>query len=111
MATIVEKTMQNVVNQVPLTMQNTLLGLGSVLNVTPLQLKGPAASQPSLMLTEGNPTSQGSGTSTRGESSRKRTESPSYLSAQQNSNKESSLLLPNAEFAFEAITMDVDDVP
>ena len=71
MATIAEKTVENVVNQVPLIVQNALLGLGSVLNIAPFQLKGPASSQPSLMLTEGTQTPQGSGTSTCGDSLRK----------------------------------------
>ena len=82
LASIAEKTVQNVVNQVPLIVQNTLLGLGSVLNVAPLQLKGPASLQPSLMIIEGNQTPQGSGTSTRGESSRKIKGSSSHLSIQ-----------------------------
>ena len=111
MVTIAKKTMQNVVNQVPLIVQNALLGLGLVLNVAPLQLKGLASLPPLFMLTEGNQTPQGSGTSTRGDSSRKRKGSPSHLSAQQNSDKERSLLLPNAAVVSEAITMDVDDVP
>ena len=80
MATIAEKTVQNMVNQIPLIVHNALLGLGSVLNVIPLQLKGLTSLQPLLILTEGNPTLQGSGTSTCGESSRKRKESPSHLS-------------------------------
>ena len=54
---------------------------------------------------------QDSRTSTRGESTRMRTESPPYLSAQYNADKECSLLPLNAVIAFEAITMDVDDVP
>jgi hypothetical protein len=36
------------------------------MSVALLQLKGPASSQPALMLTEGNPTPQGSGTSIHG---------------------------------------------
>ena len=51
-----DKTVQNVINQVPLIVQNALLGTGSVMNVAPLQLKGPASSQPSLILMEGNQT-------------------------------------------------------
>ena len=111
MATIAEKIVQNVVNQVPLIVHNALLGLELVLNVAPLQLKGPASSQPLLMLTKGNQTPQGSGTSSRGDSSRKRKGSPSHLFAQQNSDKKCSLSPQNAEFASEPITMDVDDVP
>ena len=73
MATIADKIVQNVINQVPLIVHNILIGLGGIMNVAPLQLKGPASLQPTLKLTEGNPTSQGSGTSIRGESSRMRT--------------------------------------
>ena len=40
------------------------------MNITLLQLKGPALSQPTLVFTEGNPTPQGSGTSIHGESIR-----------------------------------------
>ena len=47
-------------------MQNALLGLGGVMNVAPLQLKDPTSLQPTLMLTEGNPMPQGSGTSSCG---------------------------------------------
>ena len=43
MAAIAEKTAQNMVNSVPLIEQNALMGLGSALNVAPLQLKGPAS--------------------------------------------------------------------
>ena len=39
MVTMADKTVQNVINQVPLIVQNALLGIGSVMNVTPLQLK------------------------------------------------------------------------
>ena len=111
MATIAKKIVQNVVNQVLLIVQNVLLGLRSVLNVAPLQLKGSASLQPSLMLTKGTQIPQGSGTSTRGDSSRKKKGSPSHLSAQQNSDKERSLSPPNLAVEYEAITMDVDDVP
>ena len=110
MATIAEKTVQNVVNQVPLIVYNALLGLGSVLKVALLQLKGLTSSQPSLMLMESNQTLKGSGISTRGDSSRKRKGSPSHLSAQQNLDKECSFSPPNAEFVSEPITMDVDNV-
>ena len=44
MATIAEKIVENVVNQVPLIVQNASIVLGSVLNVAPLQLKGPSSS-------------------------------------------------------------------
>ena len=111
MATISKMIVQNVVNQVPLIVQNALLRLGSVLNVAPFQLKGPASLQPSLMITEGTQTLQGSGTSTRGDSSRKRKGSPFHVSAQQNVEMERSLSPPNAIVKSKAITMDVDDVP
>ena len=114
MATIAEKTVENVVNQVPLIVQNALIGLGSVLNVAPLQLKGPSSSQPSqplLMLTEGTQTLQGSGTSIRGDLSRKRKASPSHLPAKQNAKMECSPSPPNTLTKFEAITMDMDEVP
>jgi hypothetical protein len=80
------------------------------MNVAPLQLKGPATLQPTLMLTEGNPTPQGSGTSTRGESTGMGTDSLLHLSGQHNLDKECSLSPPKAPVAFEAITMDVDVV-
>ena len=92
-------------------MHNALLGLGGVLNIAPLQLKGPESSQPVLMLMEGNPTLQGSRTSTHGESTRMRTKSPPHLSVQHNAVKECSLSPPNATVASEAIIMDVDDAP
>jgi hypothetical protein len=68
MAIMHEKSVQTIMNQVPVIVHNALLGVGGVMNVAPLQLKGPSSSQPALMLTEGHPTPQGSGTSTRGES-------------------------------------------
>ena len=111
MAIIADKTVQNVINQVPLIVQNALLGLGGVMNVAPLQLKGPASSQPALMLMEGNPMPQGSGTSTHGESTRMRSESLPHLSAQHNNDKECSFLPLNTAITSEAITMDIDDVP
>ena len=55
MVTMHDKTVQNMINQVLLIVHNALLGLGGVMNVAPLQLKGPASSQPTFMLTEGNP--------------------------------------------------------
>jgi hypothetical protein len=68
MAIMHEKSVQTMMNQVPVIVHNALLGIGGVMNVAPLQLKGPSSSQPALMLTEGNPTPQGSRTSTRSES-------------------------------------------
>jgi hypothetical protein len=105
-----DKTVQNVINQIPLIVHNAFLGMGGVMNVAPLQLKGPASSQPVLMFTEGNPTPQGSGTSTRGESTRMGIESLPHLSGLHNPNKECSLSPLNAAVASEAITMDVDVV-
>jgi hypothetical protein len=110
MVTMHDKTVQNVINQVPLIVHNTFLGMGGVMNVAPLQLKGPTSSQLALMLTEGNPTPQGSGTSTRGESTGMGTDSLSNLSGQHNPDKECSLSPPNAAVVSQAITMDVDVV-
>jgi hypothetical protein len=91
MVTMHDKTVQNVINQVPLIVHNAFLGMGGVMNVAPLQLKGPASSQPALMLTEGNSMPQGSGTSTRGESTGMGTDSLPHLSGQHNPDKECSL--------------------
>ena len=63
------------------------------------------------MLTEGIQTPQGSRTSTRGDSSRKRKRSLSHVSAQQNAEMECSLSPLNVAVESEAITMDIDDVP
>ena len=111
MATMHNKTVQIVINQVPFIMHNALLGLGGVINVAPLQLKAATSSQPVFMLMEGNPTPQGSGTSTHGKSTRMIIESPPHLSAQYNVDKECSFQPPNTTVASEAITMDIDDVP
>ena len=91
-------------------MHNALLGLEGVMNIVPLQLKGPTSLQPVLMLTEGNPTLQDSRTSTCGESTGMETESLPDLFGQHNPDKECSFSPPNAAVAFEAITMDIDDV-
>ena len=40
METIADKTVQNVINQVPFIVHNALLGLEGVMNIAPLQLKG-----------------------------------------------------------------------
>ena len=111
MATMHDKTMQNMINYVPLTMHNALLGLGGVMNVAPLQLKGPTSSQLVFMLTKDNPTPQGSRTCPRGASTGMGIESLPHLSGQHNLNKDCSLSPPNAVVASEAITMDIDDVP
>ena len=63
------------------------------------------------MLTEGTQTPQGSGTSTHGDLSRKRKASSSHLPAKQNAEMERSPSPPNTLAEFEAITMDVDEVP
>jgi hypothetical protein len=110
MVTIHDKTVQNVINQVPLIVHNAFLGMGGVMNVALLQLKGLASLQPALMLTEGNPTPQGSGTSIRGESTGMGTESLLHLFGQHDPDKECSFSPPNATVASEAITMDVDVV-
>ena len=111
MVIMADMTMQNVINQIPLIVQNALLGIGSVMNIAPLQLKGPASSQPLLMLMEGHQMPQGSGSYTHAKSSRMRAESPPHLFAKPNPDKERSHSPPNALAEFEAITMDVDDVP
>ena len=111
MATMHEKTMQNVINQVPLIVHNAFLGLGGIMNIAPLQLKDPTSSQPAFMLMEGNPMPQGSGTSTHGESTGKGIASLPHLSGQHNPDKECSLSLPNAAVVSKSITMDADDVP
>jgi hypothetical protein len=61
------------------------------------------------MLTEGNPTPQGSGTFTRGESTGMETASLPDLFGHQNPDKASSLSPPNSTVASEAFAMDVDD--
>ena len=61
------------------------------------------------MITEGNPTPQGSGTSARGETSRKRQASPSHLSASKSPEKERSDSPPDTLADFESITMKGDD--
>ena len=81
MTIMYEKTMQNVINQVPLIVYNAFLGMGGIMNVAPLQLKGPSSLQPTLMLIEGSPTPQGSRNSIRGESTRMETVSLQDLSS------------------------------
>ena len=110
MATMHDKIVQNMINQVPFIVHNALLGLEGVMNVAPLQLKGSASLQPVLMLMKGNPTPQGSGTSNCGESTGRGIESLPHLFGQHNPDKEWSLSPPNAAIASKAITMDVDDV-
>ena len=111
MAIMHEKSMQNMINQVPLIVHNAFLGMGGVINVALLQLKGSASSQPALMFTEGNPMPQGSRTFTCGKSIGMGTTSLFDLSGHQNPDKASSLLPSNFVVASEAFVMDVDDPP
>jgi hypothetical protein len=110
MAVIHEKSVQSMMNQVPLIVHNIFSGMGGVMNVAPLQLKGPASLQHALMLTEGNPMSQGSGSSTRAESTEVGTTSLHHLSSLSNPNKASSFSPPNFAVVFEYFAMDVDDI-
>jgi hypothetical protein len=110
MAIMHEKSVQTMMNQVPVIVHNALLGVGGVMNVAPLQLKGPSSSQPALMLTEGNPTPQGSGTSTRGESIGMGKAALPHESGHQNPKKASSLSPHNSAGASQPSAMDVDDI-
>jgi hypothetical protein len=109
MAIMHEKFVQSMMNQVPLIVHNVFSGMGGVMNVVPLQLKDPASLQPALMLTEGNPMPQGSGSSTRVESAGVRTTSLRQFGLP-NPDKASSFSPPNFAVAFEPFKMDVDDV-
>jgi hypothetical protein len=80
------------------------------MNVAPLQLKGPSSSQPALMLTEGNPTPQGSGISTRGESIGMRKAALPHESSNHNPEKATSLSPHNFAGASQPSAMDVDDI-
>jgi hypothetical protein len=111
LAVMHEKFVQNVINQVPLFVHNAFLGMEGVMNIAPLQLKGSSSSQPSLMLTEGSPMPQDSGTSMRGESTGMETSSLPDISGHQSQDKAHSLSPPNSTVAPGAITMDVDDSP
>ena len=68
LAAFIERSVSAVISQVPHLVQNVFSGMGGILNIAPLQLQAPSSSQPPLMLTENMPIPQGSGTSTRGES-------------------------------------------
>jgi hypothetical protein len=105
-----EKSVQNMMNQVPFIVNNIFSGMGGVMNVVPLQLKDPASLQPALVLTEGNPTPQGSGSSTCAESTRVGTTSLHYLFGLPNLYKASSFLPPNSAVASKHFAMDVDDI-
>ena len=74
-----EKSVQSMMNQVPFIVYNIFSGIEGVMNVALLQLKGLASSQLALMLTKGNPTPQGSGSSTRAKSTWVGTASLRYL--------------------------------
>jgi hypothetical protein len=108
MVTISKETVKAVVNQVPLMVQNALMG---VMNVAPLQLQGPTTSQPALMITEGLTTPQGSGTSTHGESSRMGVQTQRHESAEPNPGNERSESPNNTLADFATVTMEVDDIP
>jgi hypothetical protein len=105
-----EKSVQTMMNQVPVIVHNALLGVGGVMNIVPLQLKGPSSSQPALMLIEGNPTPQGSGTSTHDESIGMEKAALSHESGHQNLEKASSLLPHNSAGASQPSAMDMDDI-
>jgi hypothetical protein len=110
MAIMHEKSVQTMMNQVHVIVHNALLGIGGVMNVAPLQLKGPSSSQPALMLTEGNPTPQGSRTSTRSESFGMGKAALLHESSNQNPEKASSLLPHNSVGTSQPSAMDVDDI-
>jgi hypothetical protein len=110
MAIMHEKSVQTMMNQVPLIVYNALLGVGGVMNVAPLQLKGPSSSQPALMLTEGNPTPQGNGTSILSESTGMRKATLPHDYGHQNPEKASSLSPHNSGGASQPFAMDVDDI-
>jgi hypothetical protein len=110
MAIMHEKSVQTKMNQVPIIVHNALLGVGGVMNVAPLQLKGPSSLQPALMLTEGNPTPQGSGTSTRGESIGMGKAALLHKCGHQNPEKASSLSPHHSAGASQPSVMDVDDI-
>ena len=110
MAVMHEKFVQSVMNQVPFIVYNVFSVMGGITNVALLQLKGLASSKPTFMLTEGNPTPQGSGSSTRAKSTRVETTSLRHLFGLPNPNKASSLSPPNPEVVSEHVAMDMDDI-
>ena len=107
MLSISAEIVKTVFNQVPQMVQEAVL---AVMNVAPLQLKAPTTSQPALMITEGNTTPQGSGTSAQGGSSRLRAQTQPHGSAEPDPANERSESPQNTLADFRAITMDVDDV-
>lgn len=108
MLTISQETVKTVFSQVPQMVQTAVL---AVMNVAPLQLKAPTTSQPALMITEGHTTPQGSGTSAQGGSSRVRAETQPHESHDPNPTFERSESPGNSLADYDAITMEVDDVP
>jgi hypothetical protein len=110
MAIMHEKSVQTMMNQVPIIVHNALLGVGGVMNVAPLQLKGPSSSHPPLMLTEGHPTPQGSGTSARGESIGMGKAALPHKSGHQNPKKASSLSPRHSAGVSQPSALDVDDI-
>jgi hypothetical protein len=110
MALIVERSMQCLINQVPLIVQNVFLGMGGVMNVALLKLKDPTSIQPAVMLTKGNQTPQGSRSSTRAESTGVEITSLPY-SILPNPDKASSFAPPKSAAGFEPMAMDVPLIP
>jgi hypothetical protein len=108
MLTISQETVKNVFSQVPQMVQSAVL---AVMNVAPLQLKAPTTSQPALMITEGHTTPQGSGTSAQGGSSRVRAQTQPHQSHDPDPAFERSESPENSLANYDAITMDVDEVP
>jgi hypothetical protein len=109
MAIIHETSIQSVMNQVLLIVHNIFSGMGGVMNIAPLQLKGPTSSQLALMFIEGNPTPQGSGSSTRTKSTGMGRTSLLQFGLP-NPDKASFFSPPNFVVASKAFMMDVDDV-
>jgi hypothetical protein len=105
-----EKYVQTMMNQVPVIVHNALLGVGGVMNVAPLQLKGPSSLQPALMLTKGHPTPQGSGTSICNESIGMGKAALPHEFGHQNREKASSLLPHNSAGVSQPSAMDVDEI-
>jgi hypothetical protein len=111
MAVFAERSMQSVINQVPLIVQNVFSGMEGFMNIAPLQLKGLASSQHALMLTQDNQTAQGSGSSTRAESTGVGTTSTALPhSALPNPEKASSFMPPKSVVLSKPMPMDVVDI-
>ena len=111
MAIFAERSIHSMINQVPFIIQNVFLGMGGVINVIPLQLKGLTLLQPTHMITMGNQTPQGSGSSTHAKSTGVEITSIALAhSTLPNPNKASSFEPPKSTIAFESMVMDVKDV-